>query len=524
MAAAIRSACDVAEEKAVSVWVRERAGERLSMLEAGRREILATMSDRLSEPSAAPARPEVAPVVDIPDAAGAVPGLQSSKPSTHSSRPTAPKETARRPGFGEDLVFADAGSRGVSAPIELAPPLASVRPAAGAPRLDGHPSVYPGPRVRPPLLARRSIRGRVALLALVVLGVLGVSVSLRLPALLKSHAIASAARHGVVLSLDRAEPTRSGLRLSGAKVMLVGCADVTLSAGEVLVDLDGLGDLRHVALDGYEVTVRGAAGDVASELRAWWKAQHAPLSVEGKAGHLLWTSPALPGITVEALDVSLAVAPPPSAAMTFDTSSLLITLPRGHVGPWQAHVDAAPVETRVRIGFDPASAGAPPSATYIERERDGATWSIDIPRASTFKIGVPADVFGLTSDLAVEVAAHARVGPAGSPLTADAHVGLYGLPAAGHAATVDLVVSGTVAGDPRTLLPLQGGRLAVGKVSSPVSGTLALSSEGLRVEIDRPSGRPGAPAAQPGTALVLDTRAWTAASLPSLPGGADKTP
>jgi hypothetical protein len=211
----------------------------------------------------------------------------------------------------------------------------------------------------------------------------------------------------------------------------------------------------------------------------------------------------LPAVALEALDVSLAIAPPPSAAITLDTSSLLITLPHGHVGPWQAHVDAAPLETRLRIGFDPASAGAPPSATYIERERDGATWSMDIPRASTFKIGVPGDLFGLTSDLSVEVALHARAGPLGSPLTADAQVGLFGLRTAAAGATVDLVVSGTVAGDPKTPLPIQGGRLAMGKVSSPVSGTVAVMSDGVRVEIDRPSGRAAL------VLLVLDTRAWT---------------
>jgi hypothetical protein len=136
---------------------------------------------------------------------------------------------------------------------------------------------------------------------------------------------------------------------------------------------------------------------------------------------------------------------------------------------------------------------------------------MDIPRASTFKIGVPGDLFGLTSDLSVEVALHARAGPLGSPLTADAQVGLFGLRTAAAGATVDLVVSGTVAGDPKTPLPIQGGRLAMGKVSSPVSGTLAVTADGLRVEIDRPPVRPERRAA-----LVLDTRAWT--------GGRDEKP
>jgi hypothetical protein len=306
------------------------------------------------------------------------------------------------------------------------------------------------------------------------------------------------------------------------RVSLAGCPNITLSAPEVT--LDHLGDLRRASIPGYELAASGPVADLAAQVDAWRRARHEPLVVDATGGHLVWTNALTSTVSLEALAVSLGILP--DGALTLDTASLLVALPRGHAGPWHAHLDTSPTETRVRVGFDAASADAPASATFIRRELDGSTWSIDIPRASTFKIGVPSDLFGLTSDLTLEAVLRAHAGPTGSPFTAEGHVGLYGVQvaataqAAGGAKPVDLVVSGNVSGNPATPLPIQAGRLAIGKTSSVVSGTLSLAATGLRVQIERPAGASPLPSSPstPSTAsrgagaapaLVLDTRAWT---------------
>ncbi len=331
---------------------------------------------------------------------------------------------------------------------------------------------------------------------------------------IKTRVLAAATEHGVELTLDRVELVRGGLALRRVKASLVGCPGVTLTAGKVGVTLDRTLGLDHVSLQGYEVRLSGGASDLAAQLATWRSAGHLPLAVEGNAGHLVWSGGAIPTLGLEALDVSATLAASPGNPVTLDSPSLLVSLPRGHAGPWGAHVELLGTRTRARIGLNAASPNAPPSATYIERPLAGAIWALDIPRGSTFKIGMPAELFGLGSDLSVDVALQARVGPSGRSLEGEGHVGIYGLlvtAGRGSKVPLNLVVSGRVAGDPARPLALAGGMLTLGNATSPVAGSLTLKPDGIRIEVERPSSRREAM-----PALALDTRDWTG---PAASGG-----
>ena len=528
MADVMRERLEVADDATVATWVRSRVGTKLDALEAKRRKIgesvtrsQATSSRFVVSSSTLvdPRGPTIPSVVDVPEGGDTTAPSGADQKDTRlvgAQRPRPVPPTPRAPSqgkFGGDIVLdgpASPDARGPAGGLELEPGIAttlrSSPPAVEAER---------PPRARRPAPSRalrrepRPHRGvLVVAVLLLLLGFVG-GLVVRGPAQIKARVLAAATEHGVALSLERVELTRAGLTLRGVKASLVGCPGVNLTAAQADITLDRGFGVDQVSLPDYELTVSGGTSEVAAALAAWRGAGHRPLAVEARAGHVVWSSAAIPTLVLEALDVSASLASSPGQPMTLDSSSLLVNLPRGHAGPWRAHVELSTSATRVRIGLDAANADAPPSATYIERPVEGATWTLDIPRGSTFKIGVPADLFGLASDLSLDVSLHARVGASGASLEGEGHVGIYGLQVAtgrGAKVPLDLVVSGRVAGDPTRPIPLDGATLALGKASSAVTGSLSLKPDGVRVEIDRTSTRGEAM-----PALALDTREWTGA-------------
>jgi hypothetical protein len=325
------------------------------------------------------------------------------------------------------------------------------------------------------------------------------------PAILKARVKEAASRAGINLAVDRVELSRGGLSLTGVKASLVGVPGARLVAPDALAVLSG-GSVERIMLSSYDLSVSGTATQLAEQIGTWTRGAHAPLTVDGRNGHVLW----LPRGTaaLEALDATFSLSP--DATLTVDSPSLLVTLPRGHLGPWHAHLDIGAQGTRARVGLDPSQPQGAPAATYVDRRLEGATWALDIPRGSTFKIGVPGQFFGVASDLALEASIRAQVSPKGDAVSAEGQIGVYGLPiATGHGADVpvDLLVSGSIAGDPGKPMPINGGKLVLGKVTTPVSGSVEILRDGVKASIDRPESVHRSPV----PAFVLDTREWTGA-------------
>jgi serine/threonine-protein kinase len=490
MAETLRAELEIASEATVAEWVKGRGGEGLVRLQATRERLEAATATTLAEsertghrsssivvtsnPPGRLSQPPPPPrplVIDVPDAPSPAPTKPPSPPVPRTP-PVAPSS------FELDL-DGPVGRR-LSASFEAPIPLQQevVRP----PR----PSRAPRPVVEPS--ARR--RGAWIAAGLVaLLGGLALVVFVEGPTFLRSQVTAAAAARGLTLTFDRVDVANGGLVLRGAVLTFGAAARVRLSASEVDVGLDAFGAMTHASAPGFELTLSGSAHEILSEVRAWRARVATPLRAEGTAGHLVWSRAKSSAVRAEALDVALAASP--DGALVLDSPGLLVNLPRAHLGPWRAHFDADPVVTRLRVSFDASGADGGPTAMYVDRRGEGST-----------------DLFGLTTDLALEVSLHAHE-TAGSPdLAATAQIGLYGVPvASGHGAPVpvNVMLSGDVTGDPSKPLAIQSGKLTFGTVTSAVGGRALVSADGLRVEIDRPPlhGAASSP-------IVFDTRDWTA--------------
>jgi hypothetical protein len=84
---------------------------------------------------------------------------------------------------------------------------------------------------------------------------------------------------------------------------------------------------------------------------------------------------------------------------------------------------------------------------------------------------------------------------------------VYGAGGTGPGSSIrDLVLEGSLTGDPTKPMHIESGTWTVGKTKSRLSGLVTMTPDAIHAEVDRPAGRVGPPPAP----FVLDTRAWTA--------------
>ncbi len=491
MAETIRAEVAVAEPGAVAEWVHGRVGATLDVLATRRAEI---EEASLRGDDEGPRRLSNPQVISL-GRTSLAPRAPDSDPRSVPARvsvPPSPPVPSRR--FMGDFDLAPGSASAV--PLELAGPVVSAVP---------RPSSPGRPRPRRPTAPRVRVGWGLLLVATLFVATMGVGL-LEGPALLKLRVMEAARAEGLSLVVDRVELGDGGLTLVGLLVTLPGVPALRLTASEAHATLEGLGSLREVSLPGFELAIAGSPRELATQLSSWRGAHPQHFQISGKAGHVLWGIPSVPSMRVEAHDAWLTTSASNDGGMTLESAGLFVAFPRGSMGPWRTHLDWAPLETRLRVGFDPSATDGPPSATMIYRPVEGTTWALDVPRGSTFKVGLPLGLLGTSSDLAIEAAMHAQVSPRGEMVKAEAQLGLYGWQVGtqpGSGTPIDLVVSGVIQGDPSKPLPLRDGKLALGTVTRAVPGVVTFQSDGMRVELEAPSGRGVEPAA------VFDTHEWT---------------
>ena len=489
MAEAIRARTAIASAAEVAAWVEALAGGDMALLDARRTEIERSFGD----PPAASAQPVAGPapptLVDIPDL---IPGPRDGAVPPATPGPDLP------PSDRND-VFAGRSADPIALDLEpLAAPPPAQRPPPHARDLDGARRA-PRPRRR-----QRSVALRVGLVAAALCAGLGIA-ALRGPQALRAHVVAAAAARGLTVEVGRTDLRRGGLTLRDVRVTLPACAEASFSAAEVDVDLDIRGSPRRVSFNAFDAVVRGSPTHLAGCVSEWQRAAREPLPLQGAGGHVVWSKVFGAGGEIEALGVTIATPGPPEAAIVVDAPSLVLNLPRGHVGPWRGHIESSQTEIRAGLALDPTTPDGPPSASALYRPVEGTSVALNIPRGSTFKVGMPAELFGFSSGMSLGASLRARLPPRG-PMEAEGGLELYGLRVTsgqGGSVPVDLAVEGRVKGDPTLPLAVLGGKLTLGRATTPVTGTVKIEQDGIRIELDRPTRAPG-PAA-----LTLDTRDWT---------------
>jgi len=510
----------LASQQEVSQWVHGLAGSRLRELEAKRNEVeTAHASGELAglllrSPSSPELPPHVvhaptppapdfpAPELDIPKP---VPRAAPSKPAGRGSGPALPPPRRPSPSSApqdRDDAFAD--TEAVHLNLELAaPPMARAPVAVVSTR-------------RLPAAARRVQSapergwGRAVLLTLVLIALAASGVVLEGPSFLKARVVAGAAKRGLVLSVGSLEPRAGGVTLSDVTIGLKDVPGVAMKAAVVDLDVTWQGTVRKIVVPGYELTVHGAASEVAKGFAAWRASPRVPLAFEASAGHVLWSDMLVRGVQLEGLDVSMVIGTHDETSLLVDTPSVSLTLGRGTLGPWRAHVDSALEETKVTVSLDRARPDAPPSLSLLARESLGTLVTATVPRTKVAQIGVPAELVRAGSDPELELALEVHVMPSGEPVTAHATLSLFGIPTGSTspaAPPVDLILDGAIGGDTSKPLPIDPGTLQLGKVKTRLTGSVKIAADGIRVEVERPVPR----ASSPLPPFVLDTREWTSA-------------
>jgi hypothetical protein len=324
----------------------------------------------------------------------------------------------------------------------------------------------------------------------------------------KSALVAAAARRGIVLSAESVELQGMGLALSGVTLRLPDVPEVTMKAPEVDLAFDWQGSLQKVGVPSYELALKGDATDLAAHFSSWRGGPHLPFAFEASSGHLLWSGASSPAFGVEGIDVGLAFGTRGEGSVHLETKSLSVSVARATLGPWRAVLDTRTDETKLVMALDRSKPDGPPLVTFVERPTLGRIVSVTIPRVKASQIGIPGELIQSGADPEIELSLEGQVLPTGSPLTAHAALGLFGVPLpawSGVAAPLDLSFEGAIAGDPTALMHIDPGTLTVSRMKSKMSGTVTIGKGGVSVEIDRHAAK-GAKA-QPG--WLFDTRDWT---------------
>jgi serine/threonine protein kinase len=547
MAVALADAVDPATQAEVASWVNGLAGSKIRELEEKRNEVeasyasgeLAGLSGVEGVPVSAPA--SSAPPVSAPSRVSAPPGSapppvsgtppppasfdvpdlvpqpRPSKPVVAAPRDTPPPPSRRTsivsaPSFDEG--FEDSGPSDLRLDVEMP----AARSRMSSPSLDGRnsslppegrlssPSLDPQSRAvrsrRPP--TRRSGPGRGAFVVLALVAVLGVAALRFGPDFLKSSVVTGAARRGLVVEVDHIEPRAGGVALEGARITLAGVDGVALNAPEIEIGLDWQGNVQRVFVAGYELSLRGSAGEIATRIAAWRREPHVPIVCEGKSGHLLWTDAVVPGAPIEGLDASLTVTGDSDDRMHLEVPSVTVNFPGDSFGPWRAVLDATSGETKLAIALDRSKTDGPPSVSVVARPNLGTVLSATIPRTKASQIGIPPALVNGNADGELGLLVEGQLPPTGDRVTAHATLTVFEMPnATPGGPPADVVMEGTIGGVPSQVMHVESGSLLIAKVKNPLLGEVTLGHDGLRVEIDRPSAK-----GPPPPPFVLDTRDW----------------
>ncbi len=416
-------------------------------------------------------------------------------PPPVSSRPSLPGQSTSRPSLSGPASVSRPSLGGPRVTSHPSSP-SSLSRASLEPAVTQHQSLWAATRSAPP---RRVLAIGGGALGLVVLVASLVASS----AYARSSVLASAKARGFAVSVATVDVHAGSLTLHGITAEFPNAANLSLKAPAAEVEL---GERGRVSLATFELTASGNVGDVAAPVGAWRGGSHAPTTLEGKAGHVVWSDFLVAGGKLEATSAVLAMK---DDTLTLDLPTMSVSLPQGTVGGWKGHLDSSPDETKLLIWFDHAHAEGAPNVTVLFRSALGVAVNVVVAKTPVAHLGIPTSMS--SPETTLELNLSAQIVPGGELVTGHVALGLDPVSIDGAPALMN--VEGNVSGDPKRPLHIEGGRLVLGGVSSRISGFMTVEDGGLTFELDRPSPRTG-DLLPP---LLFDTRTWTAVKGPVPP-------
>ncbi len=342
---------------------------------------------------------------------------------------------------------------------------------------------------------------RIVLVVGLLLTIVAAVTVVLVPRWVKGRIIATAAAHGVALTIDDFTFGFSRARLKGVKASPLirndakGAPKVTAAAASVDVDLEWFTPTA-ITVTGMTLDVDGDASDVAAALASRNKGTAAPASITHVTlvdSSLQWKHPvAAPFVAIAAVHVAADVTRKPNRALgedwhvtvgdlrMFDTSKL-----NNALAPWSLTADADEIGTRATVTL-PAKATVKIDVT----EAGARSLDIDTPPFVVKDLGMPPEVLALYGDDTSHLEVHVHHQEK-DPDHAQGTVVLTGSDVFVGPSTMrtSFALDAHYSGDPKTSLKLSGATLRAGPFTGALDGTFALDpATGVRASLRYSSG------------------------------------
>jgi hypothetical protein len=343
---------------------------------------------------------------------------------------------------------------------------------------------------------------RVVIVVGLLLAMAAVAFVILVPRWVKARIIATAAAHGVALTIDDLAIAPGHARLKGVKASPLirtdkkGAPNVSMTAATVDVDIQGLTPVG-VTVSGAAVDIDGAASDVLDALATRDQtANGGASSVAHVAIHdatLTWKHLVPTNlVALRAAHVSGDVARKPGRSLGddwhFDIAELHPFAERPGakpLAPWSLSADRDATGTRTTLTLPKGGSVGVDVAANGARTLDVAT-----PNATVTELGVPQEVLGMHGDETSHLELHLHhqerdpTHAEGSLVAVASDVFLGASPA-----RTAFAVDARYAGDPSTSMKLTTGTLRAGPFTGSLTGGFALlPAAGLQASLRYESG------------------------------------
>jgi serine/threonine-protein kinase len=224
------------------------------------------------------------------------------------------------------------------------------------------------------------------------------------PAIARAWIVTGAASRGIVVTIDRVDVSRKGIRLSDLRAESADLPGASLRAGTLVIGLRWLVP-DQISLDDAELDFDGSYSKVAAQLEQF-RVKHGITiaetlpgirKIEVTSGRVDWKNVIGTGTSALVENITADVTKNPIRAFGDDyhLSAPLFTmkLADAPAGPWQLDVDRQGILVRSKLSFDP-SGSSTAAITRTAGDDGSVTVLFAIPPTSLADLHIPAAVLG----------------------------------------------------------------------------------------------------------------------------------
>ncbi|HEY8075087.1 MAG TPA: hypothetical protein VIF62_13280, partial [Labilithrix sp.] len=327
------------------------------------------------------------------------------------------------------------------------------------------------------------------------------------PFLVRQALISTAAKQGLVLTIDRVDVARREVRLADVRVESAQLPGIVAHANIATIELRRFIPER-VVIDDLDLRLDGSAPSVAQNVETWRAAHDAGMrdmfagytQFTVTSGRIEWRDPIGSGSSFTLENATLDVAKNGARLFGDDWhfNSPLVTVRAGaaQAGAWQLDAERSGVLTRGTVRFDPTLT-SPASMTWSSSDEGAVALGFNVPIAPLSELHVPAAILGALATDRSRVEAHGEIA-----LVTTAQGGKLARVASGRVVVaagslavfpggqpVDVSIEMPVAGDPSQPLPITNATLSIAPADPNGVSSTAVASAKLsgKLEVANPS-------------------------------------